>query len=196
VDIATDLCEPNCPDGEVIFEDPPHQVVYAGFPFNPVTTALMGPSVFRVLAPAGSERRCWEICETGGGFPNTIESVVELSVSGAQSTYLITLQRPITPGQVTKLTYNGPVATTGEFTSHAGNVDGGPQANADDILEMVNCCLNPGCTPEWGVYSCDIDGSGGVFAADLIGLIDLLNGGGLFVPAINTNLPSPMAPCP
>jgi hypothetical protein len=59
-----------------------------------------------------------------------------------------------------------------------------PSANltsdALDIVAMSACCLNEFCVPAYGEYSCDIDHSGTTTAADLVRLLDLLNGAGEF----------------
>jgi len=194
VTIANERCPLNCPTGTVTFTDPPNNVVYAGFPRDPFTGVLRGPRTFHVTAPSGGESRCWSLCETDeNGEPNSIALVQEHSVSGGSATYLITLERPITGNAVTTLTYtnNSSGMTTGTFISHPANVDGSSLANSLDVVEMVNCCLNGSCTPEWGDYSCDIDGSGNPHPPDLNGVIDMLNGAGPFLnPSNNTSLPT------
>ena len=58
-----------------------------------------------------------------------------------------------------------------------------------DIGSLIDCCLNETCTPTWGIYSCDIDRSGKVGAADLLRLIDLLNGAGAFDEWMGSGIP-------
>jgi len=62
-----------------------------------------------------------------------------------------------------------------------GDVDGGGQTNAADILALID--FLDGTSPErlaW--YQCDIDDSGACNAADVLAVIDLLNGAGNFDP--------------
>ena len=142
---------------------------------------------------------CFSLCETDdGGDANSIVDVVETQVAGGSGTYTLTLARPITPGAVTTLTYtdNGLTSQTGTFTAHPANVDADGMAGGLDIMEMIDCCLNGTCTPAWGDYSCDIDGSGDAHPPDLIGLLDLLNGAGPLNPWNATALPSAQGICP
>jgi len=184
--------------GNVTWVDPPDGVVYAGYPIDPTTQTPLGPREFEVLAPPGLSPGCLTLCETAqSGNPNAIQSVSPEVVSGAFQMYRISLERPITPGAVTTLTYtdNNLAEQTGIFTAHPANVDGDAVASPLDIMEMVDCCLNGTCAPSWGAYSCDIDRSGGSYAPDLLALIDLLNGAGTLDPWNGTALPAIGAPC-
>lgn len=195
---AEATCAPVCPSGVVAFVDPPGDVVYAGFATHPITGQPVGISEFEVQAPAGANPRCWELCETAAMGPsNDILEVLELSTAGAQSSYLIRLIRPITPNAVTTLSYhaNDLSVTTGEFTSHMGNVAADGTASFADVTAMIDCCLNGNCAP-YGEYSCDIDRSGAVTPLDIINLIDALNGAGPLDPTLGTNLPNADGICP
>ncbi len=104
------------------------------------------------------------------------------------------LQRRITPGAVTTITYASTVRQTGVFTSLPADSNGDGIARADDIAAMVACCLRGGCavpTP----YQCDIDQSGGIDAADILRLIDLLNGAGEFTRAWNMAVVHDLGEC-
>lgn len=197
-DRASLLCAADCPLGDVTWVDPPDGVVYAGYPLAPATQTPLGPREFEVLAPPGASAGCFSLCETNQiGDPNAIQSVTTEIISGGFQTYRITLQRPITPGAVTTLTYvdNDLVEHQGTFIAHPANVDADAVASPLDILEMVDCCLNGICSPAWGAYSCDVDQSGGIHPPDLIALIDLLNGAGPLDSWNGTALPALGEPC-
>ena len=196
---AAALCSRPCDPGTVLFVDPPTGVVDAGLPVDPFGGATLGISMFNVTAPSGGGANCWGLCETqSAGSPNSIVTVDETPLGGGQSSYLIALGRPITPSAATTLTYTADnnAATTGEFIAHAGNVSGDANANAADVQTLIDCCLNQTCVPVWGDFSCDVDRSGSVTPADLMGAIDALNGAGLLDPTDNTVRPSAAGVCP
>ncbi|MHC4696665.1 MAG: hypothetical protein ACYTFA_07990 [Planctomycetota bacterium] len=126
----------------------------------------------------GSE--CFELCETDcEGPPNRVEYVVQ----NPPGTNTIRLLRPITPGGVTSITFCGPYESTGTFASLPGDTNADGVSNADDITELVECCLNRSCVPAHGEYSCDIDHSGSSTGADVLRVLDLLSGAGEFTQA-------------
>lgn len=104
--------------------------------------------------------------------------------------YTITIERPITPGAVTTLTYTDAsgTTTTGMFISHPGNVNGDDRTSVSDLLALINH-LNGVSLPRFGNYSADIDRSGQMRAADLVRLIDLFNGAGAFDPWLGSSRP-------
>ena len=170
----------SCPDGAAVFDDPPSGVVDARQPHD-VNNAepLQGFDTFSVTAPSGADTTCWSLCETddGGLGPNGIASVVD---NGGNS-YTITLDRPITAGAATTLTYTPDViaASAGTFIAHPGNVNGDTQTTPLDILAAIDY-LNGVANPPWGIYSTDTNHDGGFGPADILRVIDLLNGAGQF----------------
>ncbi len=86
-------------------------------------------------------------------------------------TYTIRLNRPITPGEITAITYTDDrgVDHTGRFASHPANVNGNDQAGPSDILAIIDI-LNGAIPSPWGIYSKDINHFG------LLGPTDILVG--------------------
>jgi hypothetical protein len=83
-------------------------------------------------------------------------------------------------------------------------VDGVAYIDMSDVDELVECCLSGLCVPRWGVYSCDIDRSNLmtpadillVTPADILGVIDLMNGTQLWEPWFGEPLPTRGTTCP
>ncbi|MHC4698452.1 MAG: hypothetical protein ACYTFA_17095, partial [Planctomycetota bacterium] len=164
--------ECDCPDGVVEFLDEVEGVIDARQP-HPLLDANdpQGISAIAVSAPEGAHKLpCWSWCETAGTGP-PLEITGFDVVGGGELTVI--LNREITPGAITTLTYtpqNG-AESTGVFTAHPGNVDGDDRSDAADIAVMIDCCLNHACDPV-PMYRCDIDRSGGVTATDTLRVID------------------------
>jgi hypothetical protein len=193
---SVDPTAPVCPCGSVDWIDPPDGVVDARQPHAVQDANLpMGIDRLRVAAPANAANLdCWQLCETGStGSPNTVTSVTP-----EDGVYLLTLDRSLTPGAASTVTYasdNGP-SQMGTFTSHPANVDGDGAAGADDI-DMLIRVLNGTATPRWGTYGTDCNHSGATTAADLLCVINLLNGADAFQPGWNNSpKPLPEGVCP
>ena len=157
-------------------------------------TTPQGIDTIRAIASQGASKWCWTLCETEPGeSPNFVNAVEET----AAAAYTITLDRPITPGAVTTISYCGDDGSTGTgcFTSHPGNVDGDGAAGPPDILALVDSLGGVDSLP-WSLYSCDVDRSGSCGPADILRVVDLLNGAGDFVPWNGTILPSESRACP
>ena len=190
--LCGNLCSvASCPAGPVNFASPLDGSIDARQPFAPDDgSVLQGTSTLIVEAPAGAQSSCWTLCETGiSGAPNGIVNVTEDT-----GTYTITLERPITPGQATTLTYteDGGVATTGEFIAHPGNVDGSATSSPDDIAAAIACVTDGTCE----IWQCDIDRSGSCAPSDILREIDVLNGADQLDPWDGTTLPSAAGVCP
>ena len=125
-----------------------------------------------------AEAHCFTVCETAEdpalGF-NTIENVTE----GPANVYEIQLARPITPGAVTTIEYDGD--TYVEYVSHPANVNGDLFADRLDMLALIDF-LNGVTTVPYGLYSVDIDHSGEADALDVLRIVDLLEGVGMYDP--------------
>ncbi|UCE59548.1 MAG: hypothetical protein JSU63_19155 [Phycisphaerales bacterium] len=192
------ICEvTECPTGTMTFSDPLDGTTDARQPRDiNNAAALQGIDTIMASGPVGAaDLICWELCETlVEGAANDIASVTE----GTPGNYTITLNRRITPGAVTKVTYlpvSGAVSV-GTFISLPADSTADGVSNTADILGLIDCCLNQVCTPAWGVYSCDIDNSAVVNTADILRLIDLLNGAGQFVQPWNLASPYDGGECP
>jgi hypothetical protein len=181
-----DACEP-CPQATIAGAVPPDGTVDAREPNSP--TALLPregigspgepgtdrESILIVLNPRVPDAEgCFRPCETREDpllGPNRIQSV---TYNGA-GVYELVLDRAITAGGVTTIEYLGGGSFI-DYTAHPANVNVDSFSDASDVQEHVDCCLSALCAPAWGRYSCDIDRSGLVTAADALAVIDLLNG--------------------
>ncbi len=182
---------PNCPPGEIQFLNPPSGIIDARRPHEPGrpdhSESIDG---FSVVAPADADIECWSVCESTPGSSVEIASVVH------QAGLLhIALNKPLTAGSKAFLTYrdaNGK-ETTGHFTVHPGNVNWDSHSNAKDILSLVDYLNGVASLPS-DRYSGDLDRSRVIGPADIITLIDLLNGNG-FAAWYGTALPAGVG-CP
>jgi hypothetical protein len=191
-----------CAVGQVAFVDPPDTVVDARQPHPPnIPFPAQGIQSIAVQAfPGCDDPSCWSLCETGGGAPPGIVSVgPDLFIEG---TYVLQLDRPLTPGEATTVTYTdhlGGGQTTATFYVHPANVDGDDFATGADVAAFIDCCLNQQCTAEMiaqQTYRCDIDHNGTIAPADLLREIDLLNGAEMHAPWLGTPKPSADGICP
>ena len=187
-------CPDGCPTGVMEFIDPPDGVVDARQP-HPVDDPadLQGINTFTATGPEGATNlACWAACEVGGTAP-AVASVTE----GDPGEYTIVLDRPITTGAFTTLTYtdDDSLASTGSFISHPANANGDTAAAPSDILALIDYLNGVGDLP-WGLYSCDIDHTDACNAQDILRLIDLLNGAGEYDPWNNTPRPDNDGSCP
>ncbi|MFQ5590762.1 MAG: hypothetical protein ACE5HE_06350, partial [Phycisphaerae bacterium] len=195
---------PCCPDAGaagVIWSDPPASVVDARQPTDvDDASVLQGIDTVVVEGPSDANARCWTLCETlSERTGNDIAGVAENAKGDGTSEYSITLARRITPGAVTRVRYDswsGATHATGAFTSLPGDVGADLVSDTGDLGEMVDCCLNRNCVPPFGLYSCDIDHSGSATGADVLRLIDLLNGAGEFPRAWDGQAPHDDGECP
>lgn len=189
-------CNPTCPQGPVKWLDPPQTVIDARRPFTPTSSpTIEGIRELLVEAPAGADKlQCWQLCETASaGGANRVSSVTR-NLDGSLTLGLV---RPITRGAVTKISYRDDkgATQTAELTSHPANANGDGFADASDAAALREELLGmPNLPP--GPYSRDIDRSGQFAPADLLQLIDLLNGAGPFVPWAGTPKPVAGAACP
>jgi hypothetical protein len=206
-DLKVACIQANCPAGEMTITSPPNGVVDAGRPSDPSNAALLlGIKTITATAPHAALPSCFTLCDTAFPVPaNSIVSAVEVENPPGTYTYTITLARPITAGALTTLTYTDvhELKSTGRFTSHPANVDADAVASEADVQRLVDI-LNGTGTPPWGVYSDDIDRSvqvtppvtTGVTPADILEVVDLLNGAGAYIAWDGTPNPSTSTACP
>lgn len=189
-------CNPQCPRGPVRWLDPPQTVLDARRPFAPDgQSGVEGILTLKVEAPTGADKpECWSLCETAAvGGANRVASF-QRNVDG---TLTLNLLRPITRGAVTKISYQDDHGSkqVAELTAHPANADGDGFADASDVIALHNELLAmPNLPP--GPYSRDINRSGMFTPADLLELIDLLNGAAAYIPWNGTPKPLPGAICP
>ena len=109
------------------------------------------------------------------------------------NTFTVDLGRRITPGAVSRITYDAS-GSDAVYTSMPGDSNADLVTNADDITDVVACCMDGACTPQQdSVYSCDLNHSLAVNSEDIVRLVDLHNGSGAF--AEWAVMPSPSG-CP
>lgn len=192
--LCTSACGPVCPVGVVDWVSPDPSVVDARRPHDRNNALLTeGVGAIQLTAASGAESACFSLCETTSeGGSNGIAQVVE--IAGA---YTLTLARPITKGAVTTVTYtdSDTTATTAEYLSHPGNVNGDAVADSADVTGLAGA-LAGDITLPWGLFSEDVDRSGALAPLDLLELVDLLNGADAFDAWNNTAKPVAAPTCP
>lgn len=184
-DEAMDTCVGTpCPPGSIVGASPPNGTIDARQPSPPGGGPLQGigsaaePIVIQLSSDVtGAAAECFSLCETdtGGMAPNGIATAMH---TGGGS-YSIVLDRPITPGAVTTISYEGASGFV-SFGSHPANANADSLAAPTDILFVINM-LNGVGSPPYGMYSQDIDHSGGFNPADILRTIDLLNGADAYI---------------
>ncbi len=198
-DLCPTLCS-TCPVMDLTWADPPNGVVDARQPHPPdnaetlqgIDTITLTGGLVDGLDPHPT-LDCWTLCETGDRElgVNDITSVEAVVDENGLGTWTVTLARPITPGEITTVTYtdHAGAATAGMFIAHPANVDGDTQSSPSDILRLIDYINGAGTSP-WGLYSEDIDHSGLLGPPDILRTIDLLNGAGQFDSWLNVGLPT------
>ncbi|MFQ5591002.1 MAG: M4 family metallopeptidase [Phycisphaerae bacterium] len=184
-----------CPEGEVLWYEPQGGLIDARQPSALYDGLPQGIDSLVAFGPSAAQKGCWSLCETGTeGLGNSVASSTET----APGMYLIELERSITPGAVTTITYTSGtgVTATGTFTSLPADVDGSGLSDSADITSLIDCCFDAACATPPRMHSCDIDRSGAVTSEDLERLIDLLNGGGDLTKSWHLQSPSTAANCP
>ena len=178
-------CLPDCPEERIEWLDPPDCVVDARRP-HPAYSPEDWEGIDTVLveaSPGTAKPECWTLSETKViGFPNSIANVVD----NENGTVSLHLERPITPGAITEITYTRRDGRRSHalFKSHPGNVDGDLAAFSADVSALI-AVINGAATARWGEYGTDCDHSGITTPADVLCVIDLLNGAGTFSPGWN-----------
>jgi len=185
-----DACEA-CSEPATLTSDPPNCAIDARYPHNPSDSQIRfgwdriellldcEPSV---LAPDDVT----VTVEPSGGTAPTITSV---DLSG--KTAVLWLDAPIPTNAWTcfELIAGGSKTCVGSLP---GDVNGDRASVPADVLDLIDD-LNGVLVPPLSIWQCDTDRSGVCQAADILGVIDLLNGADAFDPWLNAGLP---IPCP
>lgn len=167
---------PVCVPSTVIAVDPPDGTVDAGQPTSIAGGALQGigsaahPIRLRLTPTGFRGAGCFTVCETGA-FDNMVQTIT-YEGNGWHS---ITLAHPVYPGRSVGLWYRTDPNHVVHYSSHPGNVNGDNVTNAQDVLFLIDV-LNGVAVAPHGLFSTDIDRSGRATPADILRLIDLLNG--------------------
>ncbi len=167
---------------------------------HPVETPLVcqgigsrdDPIYIQLDPPEGRNDGCFNVCETAQDrslAPNSVRCVTPLG----EGRYELVLDHPITAGAVTTIEYVGDHSFV-SYISHPGNVNADATADPHDVAALVDC-LGGQTEGIHGIYSLDIDHSGMFTPADMLRLIDLLNGGDQYEAWNSSNLPV-NADCP
>ena len=142
-------------------------------PKNP--SAQLGIDTIKVQGTPGTEvLGCWSLREIDdGGSPNAITGIDD----HGDGTFTLHLARPITPGSITTVsaTLDDGSVVSAQYTSHPGNVNGDISADENDVLLLLDS-LSGTVSPPLDQFNSDIDHSGQSSPADILRLIDLLNG--------------------
>ena len=145
------------------------------------------------LGVTGATGDCWTLCETpdmstSDCGSNSITGVTD----NTDGTYTIILNHGVQGGTVTTIQYLGGYRYI-EYVHHPASTDGSSRADANDIIEVVNCLNNPGTCED---YEADIDASGTQTANDIVEVVNLLNGAGAYDAWFGTSRPENTGDCP
>lgn len=197
------LCGPlchGCPDGEVTFDQPQDGFVDSRQPHTVDDAAnLKGVRLFTVSAPLNiTDKSCWSVHETNQNEamhpdlqPPAGSNTVMALVDDGGGSYTIKLQRAIAHGEVATITYdntalNGSTVVAATFIYHPADVNNGDHtSNADDISALIESL--DGTTPLPNERA-DVNRDGQQGPADILRLIDLLNGAGAFMPWLDVTV--------
>ena len=183
-----DDCE-SCPTEIAVTFNPADGYVDAREP-HPLSDAgtQEGLDAVTVTVPAlAADASCWALCETANNaasHPGMAANGIQSITDNGNGTYDINLTHPLTPGEVTTLTYlaTGAVAS---FTALPADVNADGTASAADLLVLIDS-LN-GVTP-LPIDRTDMDRDGAAVASDILALINLLNGASAYEPWLNVEI--------
>ncbi len=194
---AATICDPLCnvcPDGVITWLDPADGFLDARQPTDIGDAALLlGVSEISVSGPVGADAlECWSLCETTqnvalhppGSGANAVVGVAGDGIGG----YTLTLAHPLTPGEITKLSYSstsGTTLSTATLRALPADVNGDGTSSPADILAVIDS-LN-GVTP-LPASQTDTDRSNLAGPEDILRVIDLLNGASAFEPWLDASV--------
>lgn len=179
--VLTETC---CPAEGIEWLWPPDGAIDARDPFRaPGEHGFSGISELLVRSPLPLREACWQISETeplyvGGMVPAAPPIAIEAVTFDGDDLYRVLLNRPITPGGCTTLTYGGDgnTSASARFCSLPGDVNGDGCAGAPDIVALIDV-LNGVRGAQTGDLSSNCDGNSATGPADIVCIIDLLNVG-------------------
>lgn len=160
---AIDARQPSEPDGS------------APAGWSAVTFAFDGP------APC-PDTAAFDVTQSGADEPPLVVAVDPVGDGALR----VVFDRPIAPGQrvtVTHLPSGGGV----EIGFLPGDVDGDAASTADDVIALIEAVTDAG-EPR-ATWSTDVNRSGATGPHDVLRLIDLLNGAGVYEAYIGASLP-------
>lgn len=204
-----------CDPGPVEWIDPPQNTVDARRPhpyYNSCEICLdsifdffEGMDRFKIQASQIFQPQCWDsqitninkelhILYNHSKFPELVIENIEQIDNDSHS---INMSVALTPGEIFSLTYTDyrQSVQTAQFNFLPGDVDGNLTVCIEDVESLINI-LEGTEQPQWGRYSADIDHSGAIKPADLLTLIDLMNGSGGYSVWLNASLDENQLDCP
>lgn len=213
--LGVSCAQSTCPTGFITLVQPPAEggipegVLDAQRPHAPDNAStLEGIQTLKVATTRDAQASCFSLCESAQPpAPNATPNAVQSVVQNPPGIYTITLARPITPGAKTKIIYTPSdpnVDLSGVYLySHPGNVNDDNTVNQMDVLSMRDA-LNSAFVLPWGLYSGDVNRSfvnnpgksSGITPADMLEVIDLVNGAGQYPTFGLTATPKNSPACP
>lgn len=179
-----------CPSDGIEWLWPPDGAIDARDPFrNPGPDGFSGITEILIRSPLPLREECWQITETEPAEPNEPLTIPAAPPNAIRSithegddNYRIALDRPITPGACTTLTYaveEGAEASA-RFCALPGDVGGNGCTGPPDIVALIDA-LNGKKSPPFGTLSGNCDGNSATGPSDISCIIDLMNAGWLGV---------------
>jgi len=199
---------PGCGDGTITGSDPadgtrdsrqPHPVNDCSLAARQGIGSEDEPIEITLSESGAGGVLCWQLCETGIEAVDTGESCPSLSANFVKSVtetstgvYELVLDRPISAGEWTTISYLGDDSYV-TYASLPADAEADGQSASDDYTAIINY-LNEVATPPYGVYSTDMDHSEAFNSSDALRLLDLLNGAGKFTSWYGATLPTNTCP--
>ena len=125
-------------------------------------------------------------------FPVFTNTITDVRIEGNKA--VLTWRRALMPGSWTCARYRGEGGGQVCVGGLPGDVGSDGTTDAADVLDEINCLTKPGSCE---LHQCDADRSGDCATADLLRVIDLLNGSGTYVAwmgeVLGRGLPCPSA---
>jgi hypothetical protein len=166
--------------GAILAAEPPSGTLDARMPylsndeFPPALQGIGGVDepVRLTIGVPGVPAECYRFCETTAD-PIWGANAIALVSEPTPGVHELVLMHPIAAGAVTTIgIVHGPHVA---YTSNPANVDADGLTGVTDLLKLVDY-LNETQIPPFGPYSTDIDHNGQFNGADVMALLDLLNG--------------------
>lgn len=182
-EVTIRIIDPDAPLA-IVASDPPNGAIDARQPSDAAATMGLGWDTVQISLNGevcGAVPTDFTVVEENGAPPApSVIDVVQLS----PSSYQLLLSDLLEPGAWTTVTHV-PSASSTRIGFLPGDVNGNRTSNVDDVTALIGV-LNGASAAEW---STDIDHSGQATAADLISLVDLLNGAQAFIDWDGFTLP-------
>lgn len=177
------IIDPDAPLA-IVASEPPNGAIDARIPSDPAATMGFGWNTVQISLNGevcGATPSDFTVIEENGAPPAPgVMDVVQLT----PSSYELVLTDMLEPGAWTTVTHV-PSGSSTRIGFLPGDVNGNKASNVADVAALV-AILDGASNTEW---SSDIDRSGSVTAADLITLVDVLNGAQAYIDWDGFKLP-------